>query len=208
MTTSPQPADGRQDRLYSPGATGRPMRLRRVLLACAALAGMACSGTAWARAPVVEVSDAWVRPAYQLPSGTGVYMSIVARRPLRLTGARSAAAGAATLSGTRVEEGVMLMHDLPAGVELPAGQPVVLAPGGDHIILERLKRPLVSGGAVVVRLEFTDAQGRRIYRDVRAPVRLVAPGQPLPAGHSHGAAHIAEPTEAPMEGHVHGEAPR
>ncbi len=178
------------------------MKRRLLLLACTVLAGSAPVGTAWAQPPAVEVRDAWVRPAYQLPSGTGVYMTIVARRPLRLTGARSAAAGAAILSGTRLEEGVMLMHDLHEGVELPAGQPVVLAPGADQIILERLKRPLVAGGAVVVRLAFADAQGRTIYRDVRAPVRLVAPGQPLPAGHNHGAHGMGE-----MEGHPHGQTP-
>ena len=40
-----------------------------------------------------------------------------------------------------MENGVMRMRETP-GVMLPAGQPVVLGPGGYHVMLMGLKAPL------------------------------------------------------------------
>ena len=39
----------------------------------------------------------------------------------------------------------MKMRALPGGVELPAGQPVTLKPGGMHIMLTALTGPLQDG---------------------------------------------------------------
>ena len=113
----------------------------------------------------------------------------------------SPVAQAAVLHATELRDGVMLMHEMPQGLVLPAGHPVVLEPGGYQIILERLKRPVVTGGVVAVRLAFADGNGRRLYHDVRAPVRLVAPGQPEPAGHGHGHGTAGGAGQRAHEGH-------
>ncbi len=147
------------------------------------------AGTAVQARDAVEIHDAWVRPAYQLPSGTGAYMTLLASRPLRLSGASTEMAAAAELSGTRTKDGVMLMYALPRGIDLPAGKPLVLQPGQYHIILEQLRRPLTAGMTVTLRLQFTDAFGKTHDQDVQAPVRTGPPGQAEASGHGHTHGH-------------------
>lgn len=49
---------------------------------------------------------------------------------------------------------VMVMRELPDGLPLPAGETVVLQPGGFHIMFMQLNGPLVEGETVPVTLTF------------------------------------------------------
>jgi copper(I)-binding protein len=65
-------------------------------------------------------------------------------------------------------DGVMMMMPLE-WMAIPAGDSVVFAQGGRHLMLERFAKPLVIGDSV--RLTFTFRSGRVL--EVTAPVRLV-----------------------------------
>ncbi|MFV0258069.1 MAG: copper chaperone PCu(A)C [Acidimicrobiales bacterium] len=62
-----------------------------------------------------------------------------------------------SMSDDAMADGAMTMQELPDGLELPAGEPVVLEPGGYHVMLMGLAEPLVAGGELEVTLEFAEA---------------------------------------------------
>ncbi|NNE80050.1 MAG: copper chaperone PCu(A)C [Silicimonas sp.] len=56
-----------------------------------------------------------------------------------------------------MQDDVMKMRRLEDGLEIPAGESVVLAPGGYHVMFMELETPLVEGDTVEVTLEFDRA---------------------------------------------------
>ncbi len=74
----------------------------------------------------------------------------------RLVRVDSPVAGAAELHSMVMEGNLMKMRPL-AALDLPAGAKVTLSPGGYHVMLVDLKRPLVAGDAFPIRLTFERA---------------------------------------------------
>lgn len=144
----------------------------------AIIASMLCGWMA-AAAPVqaqpVTVKDAWVRAPAPGQKVAAAYMELVSRgNSMVLIGVASPVAGRVEVHGTTVEAGVMKMR--PAGnVELPAGKPVKLAPGGLHVMLMDLKQPLKPGDKVPLALtvQRADLTSRSVFA-VQAEVRAVA----------------------------------
>lgn len=89
-------------------------------------------------------------------------MEIVSPRDARLTGVSSPVAGAAEVHSMTVDGGVMRMRAVEA-LDLPAGRPVKLAPGGYHVMLFDLKKPLVAGEKVPLTLVIEEA-GKRTHK--------------------------------------------
>jgi periplasmic copper chaperone A len=56
---------------------------------------------------------------------------------------------------------------------LPAGTTVSLAPGGLHVMLFGLEKPLVAGRKVKLTLEFRGDSGRVFKQTMEVPVRAV-----------------------------------
>ncbi len=52
---------------------------------------------------------------------------------------------------------VMRMREQKDGIALPAGKPVALTPGGYHVMLMDLQKPLVAGQVIAVTLRFQHA---------------------------------------------------
>jgi copper(I)-binding protein len=69
---------------------------------------------------------------------------------------------------------VMKMRQLTEGLEIPAGETVVLAPGGFHIMFIGLKQAFVEGETVAVTLTFEKAGSV----DVLLPVQDAAADAP------------------------------
>jgi copper(I)-binding protein len=139
------------------------------------------SGEAHA-AELVKVREPWAKATVPGQKVGGVYMELVAREDLRLTGVRTAAAETAEVHQMKMEKGMMRMRALPF-LELPAGKSIRLAPGGYHIMLFDLKRSLVPGQKLKLELSFEDARGRRHLVPVEALVHdRDAVGTP---GHDH-----------------------
>jgi copper(I)-binding protein len=99
-------------------------------------------------------------------------MDLVSDGAASLTGAASPAAARVELHGTTLEAGVMRMRPV-ASIALPAGKPVKLAPGGLHIMLSELNRPLREGDRVPIRLSIRRGDVTTEVR-IEAPVRAAA----------------------------------
>ena len=138
---------------------------------CCGAALMLCLLTGMAHAAeLVKVLDPWARATVPGQKVGGVYMEIVARENLRLTGVKTAAAETAQLHQMKMENGMMRMRSVPF-LDLPAGKPVRLEPGGYHIMLFDLRGSLVPGQKLKIELTFEDAAKRRHRVPVEAIIR-------------------------------------
>lgn len=68
-----------------------------------------------------------------------------------------------------MEGDVMQMRELADGLPLPAGQEVVLEPGGYHLMFMDLTGPLVEGEKLPVTLTFEKAGSVEIILDILGP---------------------------------------
>ncbi len=128
------------------------LRLTGLLLSALVLA----PAIALAQGDGIQIENAWSRAAIQGRTGV-VYLTIVDHGAAdRLTGVSSPVAQRAQLHESFSEAGVSKMRPVPS-LELDQGKPVVLAPGGYHIMLMDLKRPLNQGDTFPVTLTFANA---------------------------------------------------
>lgn len=141
---------------------------------CAALSALPTQAHAQAPSATVVVTDAWVRPAAKGQRVTGGYLQIKAQESLTLLGAASPVAGRSELHEMKMDGDVMRMRALP-GLAIAAGQTVSLQPGGNHLMLLDLKRPIAVGAKVPLTLKFRDARGQTFDRAVMAEARSSAP---------------------------------
>jgi periplasmic copper chaperone A len=74
-----------------------------------------------------------------------------------------------------MEGDVMKMRQI-SGVDLPAGALVELKPGGYHLMLMDLKRPVLPGSTVPLTLIFKDAKGVERRLDLNLKASTTAPG--------------------------------
>ncbi|HEX5356700.1 MAG TPA: copper chaperone PCu(A)C [Aquabacterium sp.] len=125
-----------------------------------------------AEAPLVKVSDAWIRATVKGQSGTGGFMNLMASQALTLTGFNTSVAADSELHEMLMDGGVMRMHAV-SSLPLPAGQTVSLRPGmgGHHLMLMDLKQQLKEGDEVTVTLLLRTADGKTIKQDVKVPVK-------------------------------------
>ncbi len=126
-------------------------------------------------ADLIQVKDPWTRATVPGQKVGGVYMKLIAREPLRLTGVRTKMAETAELHQMKMEEGMMRMRPLQF-LDLPARKTVMLAPGGNHIMLFDLKQSLVAGQKIRLELVVQDASKRERRVVVEAIVRDRASG--------------------------------
>ena len=135
-----------------------------------ALAVGAQIGPARAAERPITASAVWSRPAtLGLPTGVA-YLTLTnhASTPDRLTGGASPKAGRVSLHHSVMKAGVMSMLAVEDGLELPPGRPVVLAPGGYHLMLEGLKGGLKVGETYPLALRFAHARPVTVQVQVRA----------------------------------------
>ena len=134
--------------------------------------------TALAQQPAspVQARDAWARATPPGASTGAVYMTLIRPADDRLTGASSPVAGEASVHEMRMTGEVMHMRAVENGLALPAGKPVTLAPGGYHLMLERLKAPLKPGEAMPVHLTFQKAPPLDVTAQVQS-IGAAGPGR-------------------------------
>jgi copper(I)-binding protein len=137
---------------------------------------------AWRMRPSID--DAWVRASVPGQQATGAFMRITAKEPTQLVGASTPVAGIADVHEMKMEGDVMRMR--PAGsIELPVGRAFELKPGGYHLMLQDLKKPLEAGSTVPVTLVFRNAKGTESRVDLRLPVAVQAPNGSAAAMRDH-----------------------
>ncbi|MCF8168378.1 MAG: copper chaperone PCu(A)C [Rhodoferax sp.] len=155
-----------------------------------ALAVAALSLGALAADDVVKVHNAWARATVKGQMATGAFMTLTAQNGTRLIGAVSPIAGISEVHEMKMDGNVMKMAEVKGGLELPAGKPVELRPGGYHIMLMDLKQPLVKDSMVPVTLLFKDTKGVESKLELKLPALMMSPGgmaKPAAMDHSmHG----------------------
>jgi len=132
-------------------------------------AGLALvSAQVWAE---VTVTEAWVRATVPKQTATGAFMTLRSTEDVSLVGAASPAAHIVEVHQMVMSGNVMAMRaidDLP----LPAGKTVELKPGGYHVMLMELVKPLKAGDKVPVTLTFQGEKGKKSKVEVMAEVRV------------------------------------
>lgn len=125
----------------------------------------------------VAVDTPWVRASVPQQTATGAFMRLTANADLRLVAARSDAAATAEVHEMAMQGQMMRMRQI-AALPLPRGRTVALAPGGYHVMLIGLRRPLSAGERVDLTLVFEDRAGKRSEQRVQAVVRALGAGAP------------------------------
>jgi len=124
----------------------------------AAMLVLAMATAAMAQGAPIDVQHAWARATPPGAKSAAVYLTIVNHGSAddRLVSVTTPVAGKAELHETTMANGVM--HMQPAGaVVIKPGTPLVLKPGGYHVMLTDLKQPLVQGQKVALSLVFEKA---------------------------------------------------
>ena len=128
-------------------------------------------GTVAAHAQVT-VTDPWVRATVAEQKATGAFMRISSAKPARVVEASSAVAGVVEIHEMSMDNNVMRMRAVK-GLDLPAGKPVELKPGGYHVMLMDLKAPLKAGETVPITLVVEGADKQRESVQLNATVRAL-----------------------------------
>lgn len=156
------------------------MKPRVVVLLLLSTIGLCAPGfSASVKASQVVVVDAWTRVSMPGQRVGGVYMKIQANQNARLVGAASTAVPKVEVHEMKMDGSVMRMREVQA-IYLPKGEIVSLEPGGLHIMLKDLKKPIAEGEIIPITL-FVESDGKLEKLDVMVRARASKPE----AAHAH-----------------------
>src|SRR4030067_8662 len=116
--------------------------------ALVAAAALACAVSLPTWAANISVTDAWARATVPGQKVSGAYMRIQSDADARLVSASSPAVPRVEVHEMKMDGDVMRMREVKA-IELPKGKTVSLEPGGYHIMLMNLTKPIAAGEQVV-----------------------------------------------------------
>jgi copper(I)-binding protein len=139
--------------------------MMRALIPSIAAAFLAFAAAAPAQQPPagVVVEQAWARATPGSVKIGAAYVTVANKGAAadRLLSLSTPVAEAASLHETKMEGGIMKMRPLDE-LAIAPGQTLELKPGGNHIMLEGLKRPLKEGEHFPLTLTFEKAGAREI----------------------------------------------
>jgi hypothetical protein len=141
---------------------------------------LVCLAAAPARADDVKAGDLVITQAWSraTPGGAKMgagYLTIENKGSTvdKLVSVSGEAAGKIEVHEMATTDGVMKMRPLDKPLAIEPGKTVKLAPGGYHLMMMDLKKPLKQGDKVPVTLEFEKAGKVQVTLDVQA---VGAPG--------------------------------
>jgi copper(I)-binding protein len=137
-----------------------------ILIACAV------SLPAWAAN--VSVTDAWARATMPGQPVSGAYMQIQSDADARLIGVSSPAVPRVEVHEMKMDGDVMRMREVKA-IDLPKGKTVSLQPGGFHIMLMNLPKPIAAGDVIPLTL-VVESNGKRQSVEVKVEARAMGGG--------------------------------
>lgn len=118
----------------------------------------------------VTVKDAWVRGTVKGQGASGAFLTMTSTEEAKVVAVKSPLARTAEIHSTKTDKGMSYMEFLET-LPLPAGKPVELRPGGHHVMLMGLAKPLSAGDTVPLTFTIEDARGKRTTLEVKAAVR-------------------------------------
>lgn len=124
-----------------------------------------------AAAANVSVTDAWARATMPGQPVSGAYMRIQSDADARLVGVSSSVVPRVEVHEMNMDGGVMRMRELKS-LDLPKGKTVSLEPGGYHIMLMNLKKPIAAGDVIPLALT-VESGGKRQTVEVKAVARAM-----------------------------------
>jgi len=129
--------------------------------------GVLSMQAAWAAN--VSVSDAWARATMPGQKVSGAYMKIQSDADARLISASSKAVPRVEVHEMKMDGDVMRMREVQS-IELPKGKTVSLEPGGYHIMLMNLPKPITAGEIIPLSL-VVESGGKRQTVEVKVEAR-------------------------------------
>lgn len=160
------------------------MKSIRIHVAAALLALSSAS----ALAADLEVKTPWVRGTVVGQKATGAFMELSSPAGTTIVGASSPVAGITEIHEMKMDGDVMKMRPLPR-LDVPAGKPVSLVPGGYHVMLLDLKQQLKKGDVVPLTLQVESKDKKLTTVEVKAEVRDLTAGTPAASEPKHGHPH-------------------
>lgn len=144
--------------------------------AMAQMAGMVHAGD-------LMISSAWTRATPPGAKIAGGYLTItnMGKASDRLIGGSFEGGSQIEVHEMSMTDGVMKMRPLTDGLEIKPGATVKLEPGGYHLMMMGLSKPLAKGDKVKAQLQFEKAGKVAIELDVNA----VGASAPAAGGHVH-----------------------
>ena len=137
------------------------------VLAGALVLGAACAAPPERAVVGPVVRDAWIRPAGAGENGA-VYLTLenADTVDLQLVGITTPAATTATLHESVTTGGTTTMTPRP-DVLVVRGATVSMRPGGLHVMLTGLTRPLATGDSIAISLNFAGGRSAAAYARVK-----------------------------------------
>lgn len=134
---------------------------RTAFLLAAALAAFATTTAAAQDVSVgnIKITAPWARATPKGASVGGAYLKVTntGTAPDRFVSGSSDAAQRVEIHEMSMDNGVMKMRELSQGLEIKPGETVEFKPGGYHVMLVGLKKPLTQGQDVKATLQFEKA---------------------------------------------------
>ena len=118
----------------------------------------------------VTATDAWVRGTVPAQKSTGAFVTLTSTEDARVVAVTTPAARSAQIHESLTDDGRASMRHVES-LKLPAGRSVELRPGGYHVMLEGLAKPLAEGDRVPLTFTIEDKGGKRSRVEVDAAVR-------------------------------------
>lgn len=132
----------------------------------------------------IEIKSPWVRGTVTGQKATGAFMEVSSNAGIVLVGASSPVAGTTEIHEMKMDGNMMKMRHIPR-LEVQAGKPVRLAPGGYHVMLMDLKQPLKKGDTVPLALQVEGKDKKIETVEFKAEVRELTATVPAADAHKH-----------------------
>jgi len=139
-----------------------------------AIAVAACLAAQATWAANINVSEAWARATMPGQPVSGAYMQIRSDADARLVGVSSPAVPRVEVHEMKMDGDVMRMREVKA-IELPKGKTVSLQPGGFHIMLMNLQKPIAAGDVIPLTL-VVESGGKQQAVEVKVEARAMGSG--------------------------------
>lgn len=143
-----------------------------------------------ANATNVTASDVWARASAGMAKAGAAFMTLTNTATLdhTLVSASADVSERIELHTHTMVDGVMQMREVEGGIKVPAGETVMLAPGGLHVMFLGLHAPLKVGSTFDLTLTFDNGHSTTV------PVKVMSVGHMgNAAGHmGHGAPKAAK----------------